>query len=139
MVLAFEQALDQKAERVGQERLTEEERVVLAIEALEREVNNGGYNQLFINSSKEYTPFFVDALNRVGCTKVAELTQQAIDILGIEGPITIEAIDCVMQEENEELVERLGECDVRYYKAAGDLAGQLLEFIKSNKDRIILK
>jgi hypothetical protein len=139
LVLAFEQALDQKAERVGQERLTEEERVVLAIEALEREVNNGGYNQLFINSSKEYAPFFVDALNRVGCTKVAGLTQQAIDILGIEGPITIEAIDRVMQEENEKLVERLGECDVRYYEVAGDLAGKLLEFIKSNKDRITLK
>ena len=43
LVLAFEQALDQRVEHVGQEGLTEEERIVLAIEALEREVNNGGY------------------------------------------------------------------------------------------------
>jgi hypothetical protein len=139
LVLAFEQALDQKAERIGQEGLAEDERVVLAVEALEREVNNGGYNQLFINSSKEYTPIFVAALNRIGCTETAELTQQAIDFLGIKGPVTVEAIDRVMEDENDERDERLGECDDRYYEVAGDLAGSLLEFIKTNRDKITLK
>jgi hypothetical protein len=96
LVLAFEQALDQKAARVGLEGLTEEERVVLAIETIEREVNNGGYGQLFTNSS-EYTPLFVSALHDIGCPEVAELTEQAIAALGIEGPITTEAIDRVMK------------------------------------------
>jgi len=139
LVLAFEQALDQKVARVGQEGLTEEERVVLAIEALEREVNNGGYDQLFINSSKEYASFFVAALNRIGCTETAELTQQALDILGIEGQITVEAIDRVMEEENTERDERLAECDAQYYETAGDLAGLLLEFIENNRHKIVLE
>lgn len=138
LVLAFEQALDQRAENVGKEGLTDEERIVLAIEALEREVNNGGYDQLFINLSKEYTTLFVEALKRIGCTETAELTQQAIDILGIKGPITIDAIDSVMEEENEERDKRLSECDDRYYKVAGDLAGPLLEFIKINSSKITL-
>lgn len=139
LVLAFEQALEQKAERVGQENLTEEEHVVLAIEALEREVNNGGYDQLFINSSREYAPLFVAALNRIGCTETAALTQHAIDILGIEGPVTVEAIDRVMEEENEARDQKLGDCDDRYYEAAEDLAFPLLEFIKNNRDKITLK
>jgi len=45
LVLVFEQALDQKAARAGVQSLTKEERVLLAVEALEREVNNGGYGQ----------------------------------------------------------------------------------------------
>lgn len=139
LFLAFEQALDQKAACVGFGGLTEAERVILVIEAIEHEVNNGGYNQLFINSSKEYASSFVADLDHIGCTRVAELTQQAINILGIEGPITIEAIDSVMQTENEQRVENLGECYDQYSKLAGDLAGPLFEFIKSKRDQITLK
>ena len=75
LVLAFEQALGQKAGPLGFEGLTSAERVVLAVEAIEREVNNGGYDQLLINSSKELAPYFVSALNDIGCPKVARLTQ----------------------------------------------------------------
>lgn len=139
IVLAFEQALRQKAERMGKDGLTAEEQVVLAIEALEREVNNGGYDQFFINSSKEYVPIITNALNRIGRADVALLTQQAIEALGIEGPVTVEVIDRVMDEESEERDEKLAECDERYYEVAGDLAGPLLEYVKKNRDRIMVK
>jgi len=138
LVLAFEQALDQKAARVAEGGLSEEERVILAIEALEREVNNGGYGQFFLNSSKEYACMAVDALNRIGCVEVAELTQQAIECLDIEGPLTIEAIDHVMAQENAKRDTELDEADERYFEIAGDLADPLFEFIKSNRDKIVL-
>src|SRR6266404_3594696 len=64
LILGFEQAIDQKAAREGNDHLTKEEFMVLAIEALEREVNNGGYRQFFINSSREYTPTIVDTDGR---------------------------------------------------------------------------
>jgi hypothetical protein len=139
LVLAFEQVLQEKAERVGSDGLTEEEHIVLAIEALEREVNNGGYDQLFFNSSNQYTHLFVSALRRIGCSDTADLTQQAIDTLGIEGPITVEAIERVMEDEDEEREERLCECDERYYEVAGDLSGPLFDFIKSNSTKITVK
>src|SRR5258708_24654240 len=47
LVLAFEQAIVQKAAREARHRLTDGERVVLALEALEREVNNGGNAHFF--------------------------------------------------------------------------------------------
>ena len=139
IIVVFEQALSQKAERVGQEGLTEEERVVLAIEALECEVNNGGYGQFFMNSSNEYVPVVVHALNRIGCAETAKLTQQAIDILRIDGPPTVEKIDRVMDNFDERREKRLGELDDRYYETAGDLADPLFEFIKSNRDKISLR
>src|SRR5208283_2606014 len=53
--------------------LTEAERVVMAIEAMEREVNNGGYEQFFVNSSKHFAPHIVQALQTIGCTEFADL------------------------------------------------------------------
>jgi len=40
LVLAFEQALDRKSAREGEQSLTSEERVIIAVEEFEREVNN---------------------------------------------------------------------------------------------------
>ena len=137
LVCAFEQVIQQKAVIIGDDSLTDEERVILAVEALEREVNNGGYVQFFFNS-KEYAPIVVDALNRIGCAETAALTQEAIDALGIIGPLTVEAIDRVMEEESEQLIEKLDSFANRYYREAGDLSEPLLEFIKRNKERIII-
>jgi len=137
LVLAFEQGVREKVARVGADKLSEEERVILAVEALEREVNNGGYDQFFVNTA-EFVPLVVDALNRVGCPEVAALTQEAIDILGMEGRVTVEVIEQLMEEESDERDDRLNKCDRRYYKEAGDLAGKLFEFIKRNNDKIKL-
>jgi len=139
LVLAFEQALDQKSERIGKDNLSQEELVVLANEALEREVNNGGYDQFFFNSSNEYASIIVEALNHIGCPEAASLTQRAINSLGIAGAVTVDAIDHAMEEENEAREEILNECDDRYYETAGDLAGLLLNFIKQHRNKIILK
>ena len=56
IVLAFEDALRQKEERVGIAGLTDAERVVLAVEALEAEVNNGGYWSILRESISHLRP-----------------------------------------------------------------------------------
>jgi hypothetical protein len=84
-IQSLEMAIQQKSERVGVEDMTEGEIIVLAIEALEREVNNGGYSQFFVNSSREFTPIIVHALLRIGCPKTAEITKRAIQAVGFQG------------------------------------------------------
>ena len=138
LVIAFEAGLMQKADRIGMEALSREERVVLAVEALEREVNNGGYRQFFLNSTNEYAPFVVDALNRAECTLVAELTREAIDSLGIPGEPTADKVEQAMEQDDADRDGKLDLCDERYYDEAGDLAGPLLAFIKANRDKIVL-
>lgn len=138
LVLVFEQAIDQKAARIGIENLTVEERVILAIEALEREVNNGGYDQFFTNSSKEFACVVLDSLNRIGCPKTASITKEAIAALGMPGPATVEGIDDVIYQDDEQREEQLSECDHQYFNSRENIEGRLFEFIKSNGDKITL-
>lgn len=135
LVLAFEQAMDQKAARVGEDNLTAEERVILAIEALEREVNNGGYGQFFVNSSREYAPIIVDALRSIGCPETAEITQKAFMIVQ-KNPMTHEEIENGTWAENEERQNALGECDSLYFERPENIEGSLFAFIKANRARI---
>jgi hypothetical protein len=138
IVLAFEQALDQKAYKTGTSNLSNAEIVVLAIESLEREVNNGGYDQYFTNSSKEYVSVIIDSLRKIGSEEAVKITQEAIDTLKMKGGITEEKIDAIMNEENDERAGRLGKCDVQYYQQVGDLSEKLFAFICANREKIVL-
>jgi hypothetical protein len=135
LVLAFEQAMDQKAARLGEVKLTPEERIILAIEALEREVNNGGYGQFFVNSSREYAPIIVDALRRISCPKTADITQKALKIVQ-ETPMTEEELEDGTWEENEQRQDALGECDSLYFERPESIEASLFAFIKANRARI---
>ena len=136
LVVVFQQAVDQKAAREGDDALNPEERIIVAIEALEAEVNNGGYAQFFLNSSREYAPTIVQALVRIGCPITAEITQRAIDALRLPS-LTGEAIEAAMADD-EVSEDDLNECDDSYYKSGEDIAGQLFAFIKKIKDAIKL-
>jgi hypothetical protein len=136
LVLVFEEALGKKAFRDGDTALSAEESVILAVEALEREVNNGGYGQFFKNSSQEYAPIIVPALIRIGCPKTAEITQRAIESLHLSD-LSVEAIEAVAAA-NEMNGDVLNDCDNSYFGAGEDIASQLFEFIKKNKDAILL-
>jgi hypothetical protein len=136
LVLVFEQALEQKAAREGSQSLCDEERIVLAVEALEREVNNGGYEQFFLNSGG-YAPIIVDALARIGCRRTATITQKALVALRCS-PLTPEAIENTMLEENDNRDQALFVCDNQYFARPEDIEGLLLAFIKANKTKIRL-
>jgi hypothetical protein len=124
LVVAFEQAIGQKAARVGDENLTAEERSVLAVEALEREVNNGGYSQFFQNAP-EFMPLIVESLLCIGCPKTAAITKSAIDAFGLI-------------RDSEEQSGELNQCDDAYFNAQEDIAGQLFAFIRAKKNEIKL-
>ena len=112
--------------------LTEEERIVLAVEALEREANNGGYSQFFANSSREFAPVVVAALQRIGCKKIATITRRAVKALGASG-LTGDAIDAAMAVDDEQRFAKLNRCDDSYYKSTEPIAERLFAFIEVNK------
>jgi hypothetical protein len=138
VVLAFEQALGQKSAREGQGSLSTHERVVLAIEALEREVNNGGYSQFFLNSSREYAPIIVDCLNQIGCPRTAVNTKRAIAALHLpevsEGAIQVE-----MEEQNDRRDKQLDECDKTYFSEPERIVERLFAYIKVHRNSFRLR
>lgn len=165
--LAFplEMAIEQKLNRVGEDALSEEEHIILAIEALEREVNNGGYSQFFINSSRVYTPLITHALRRIGCPKTAGITERAIKAAGFSGldPAAMqkalddyqedwvrqnshrivndagrhnEMVDRESTAEGRALEEALNQCDQDYYSSGEFIAEKLFQFVEANATTI---
>jgi hypothetical protein len=137
LVLAFEQAIDQKEFEHGKNRLTPAERVVQAVEALEREVNNGGYSQFFKNSSQEFAPVIVKSLQTIGCMQIASITEMATSALDVPD-LTQSSIEPAMSTENESLRKQLAQFDDAYYRAGEAIAERLFAFIKQNKAEIQL-
>jgi uncharacterized protein DUF4375 len=132
LLAAVEQAIGQKAAREGDQNLSAEERVVLTVEALQREVNNGGHDQFFVNSSREYAPAIVDALARIGCPKTCEVTRNALDALGLD-ELDEQSIEAAMDAESDERDEELARCDGAYYDSGEDIDAALFAFVKANR------
>lgn len=136
LVLALEQALDQKAARKGEESLSEVERVVPAVEALVREVNNGGYGQFFMNTP-EFASTIVNHLRRINCPKTIEITKRALDALALPN-LAVDSINAAMAQENEDRNIELNRCDDSFYGAKEDIDALLFAFVKANKNAISL-
>ncbi len=137
LLAALEEALNQKVADAGEHDLSDEERIVLAVEALEREVNNGGFAQFFGNASGQYTAILVNSLLLIGCPEAAHIASGAINALGLED-FSPEAIDEALESENEERDEQLEECDGLYSGVSEDIAGQLFDFVRAHQDAIQL-
>lgn len=135
IVLAFEACLDLRKD--SGETLTDIELTVLAIEAFEREVNNGGFSQFFYNSSVEYAPIIVSSLNTIGCRELADLAQKSIDILAVDVSDS-DAIEDRMDPDDEKLEEALAELDDIFYDSNEIPAYALFDFIKQNRKDIQL-
>jgi len=137
LLLAMEEALNQKAADAGEQDLSDEECIVLAVEALEREVNHGGFAQFFANASGQYAAIIVNSLLAIGCPEVANIASGAINALAIQD-FSPEEIDEALESEDEERDEQLEECDGLYSGVGEDIAGQLFEFARAHQDAIQL-
>ena len=136
IALAFEGAIEQKATRIGVAALTEPERTVLAIEALEREVNSDGFLGLFTTRA-DIVPLLVDSLRAIGRDDVATITQRAVDVLGVD-PLTTEGVEAAVDDDDEQRDEHLNAVDEAYYASAGDLAAPLLAYIRAHQSDIVI-
>jgi hypothetical protein len=137
IVVAFSRAVAQRAERLGDAQLSTPERVILAVEAVEDRVNNDGFDSL-LRYDAALVPDIVPSLIAIGCDAVADLARSAIEAVGIDGPVTSDAIESAMDEEDESRDARLEALDLLYYQLPKDLADPLIAFIKANRNQITL-
>lgn len=141
IVLAFEWGIQGKAEQRGRSALSEAELTILTIEALEREVNNGGYHQFFLNTP-EYAPSAIAALKRIDCPRTADITAQAVSLLGLQEPFTAQQVQAVIDNDSDSdghLSEALNhQCDQPYYESGEPIADRLFAYIQANREFIHL-
>ena len=134
ILFALEQAIDEKIKTAGPLKLTAVELIVLSVLALIQEVNNGGYDQYFRNSSRRFAPAVVNHLVMIGCTEIADITQRALDALNL-ADLTVPAIEAVMQTESVTRDRILNRCNLAFYRSTG-LYEKLFEYVKAHQDGI---
>lgn len=132
IVLAIEAALLEKAD------LTPAERIVVVIEAMEREVGNGGFNQFFYNSSNEYAGELVSALRQIGIRNLANIAERAMRAIGAQPGWTYEQFEEASVDPDDSTMAELNACDDAYYATEDAVAARLFEFIKANRSDIRL-
>jgi len=132
IVLAIEAAL------MDRENLTPTERIVLTVEAMEREVGNGGFNQFFFNSSNEYAHELVATLREIGIPDIADIAERALRAIGAQPDWTYDDFEEASVDPDEPIMEELNACDSTYYNTEDGIANTLFEYIKKNKNDIDL-
>jgi hypothetical protein len=133
LVVAIAQALKKKAVRA---RITDEERVICGVEALEQEVNDGGYDQFFFNTP-EYVPLIVQSLRRINCPRTAALTQKAINVVQAHS-LTAEEFKKRPWAKDAKRSKELEECDKTYSEKPENIETRLFDFIKAHREKIKL-
>jgi hypothetical protein len=83
--IAMSNLVFSRREAAGFEALSEAEQTVYCLDALEREVNNGGFSQFFFNSSGDTALETVSALERLGARHTAGLVRRAVSVFP-DGP-----------------------------------------------------
>lgn len=118
------------------ESLNEYEKNVLFIEMLEGEVNNGGFDQYFFNSSGEFAHETLNALESINAPKMAELLNQAINIFpNLPIPKDTETRRELMEDLPENISDKWDNLDDNFYEYPENLAGLVIEYVKKNKSQ----
>jgi hypothetical protein len=138
LLCALEMGIEQSLARRDLNDLSVPEWTLLAIQALQREVNNGGYHQFFINSSADYIHGIVAALMRIGCPEQAAIAAEAIAAAGITEDMEPAAISEHVEEFSEESQDRLGAFDQRFYACRENLDDASFAYIEKHQAEIRL-
>lgn len=116
------------------DRLTEAQKVFYYNQNIENEVNDGGFNQYFFNSSGNNALEIVESLKIIGAYKTASIVQRAVNQFPnskipkdrAERIALLQQIESIANHKWEELEQE-------FYKYEDDLNKLNIEFIKKNK------
>lgn len=116
------------------DKLTEPQKQFYYNQCLEREINNGGFNQYFFNSSGDFANLTIQSLRTIGANTTADILQKAID----QFPDKKVPLDWTERQEILEQIQDTAdpvweELDQKFYEYADDLNNLNLNFIRQHK------
>jgi len=112
------------------------EQAIYMIQALEAEVNNGGYNQFYSNPTGQLYPDLPAALKLVGANKFADLTQRANDTFEKEYTLITQHQDGTLEGFSKSYKDNpLNKFDGEFYDLykTEDLQQLQVEYIRKHK------
>ena len=119
---------------VGVKALSSGEKVFLCVWNLEAEVNNGGFEQFYLNSSGDNAMETPAALREIGATAVAAITETANAVFGPSGPLSDrDARTEALKRLGPSAIDALNALDAKFYEYPNDLEQLLREFVERNR------
>ncbi len=123
---------DREAE-IGYAELTAAEKTVFCIDSLSREMENGGFGQLFHHDTGALSLDILEALAQIRAKNTLAVVQQVVNLFpnGHVPTDEDERIDAFDQLSSE-LVDEIAECDDRFHDAGENLVELTLKFVTKN-------
>ncbi|MBX2972528.1 MAG: DMP19 family protein [Flavobacteriales bacterium] len=116
------------------DKLTEPQKVILFNQNLEREVNNGGFDQYFLNSSGDFAHETLGSLEAIGADKTAAILQKAIDQFpSAQVPKDRDERNDVRERIEEQVGAVWEDLDQKFFAYEDDLNTLNIAYVKANK------
>ncbi len=122
-------------DRDGFAALTPAEQVAHCVDWLEREVNNGGFDQFFWNSAGDHAAETVAALETIGAAQFAAMVREAIACFpgGVVPSDRDQRTDVVMPALPQSTRDTWSALDGRFYEYPEDLAALLRAHVVAHR------
>jgi len=116
--------------------LSEGRQAIYSIWLVEGEVNNGGFNQFYFNSSGEFAEMAVNGFELVGAVEYATLMKRANKIYAEQN--IGDRQDRTIEDFSESYDDNpLNDLDTEFYDMQEDLYSLQVQFIRDNKKQFI--
>jgi hypothetical protein len=116
-------------------KLTKPQKLFYFNQNLEREINNGGFNQYFFNSSGDNAHETVISLKAIGADKTADILQKAIDQFPDKKvPKDRDERNVILEQIEETSNDVWDGLDQEFYQYQDDLNTLNIEYVKRHKE-----
>jgi hypothetical protein len=132
-------ALNYRIGRKAEARITHPERRLVAVYSLWGEVNNGGFDQYFFNSSGDEAGSALAGLKEMGALGSAVLLERAMEVFpGGRPPADRQQRVRTMDKLRKRAGDPWEQCDQEFYAVKEDLRELMLAYAKQKRGEIIL-
>ena len=100
--------------------LNDKEKVFMSMALLAQEVNNGGFDQYFLNLGGKYNDILVSSAEAIKAYDIAEICKKALAVYA-------------EHSEQEGIIEELSEYDDAFYKSKDPISELCAKYAKENK------
>lgn len=117
--------------------LSDEETVIYLCQVFEGEINNGGFNQFFYNSSGSHSLETLQALKAIGAHKTALIYEKALSVFpDSKVPKGSDAREQILERFDDKADKILNDADMDFYKYEDDLLELNYNYIITHKENI---
>jgi uncharacterized protein DUF4375 len=132
--IAMSNLIFARHEAVGFAAMSEAEQTAYCADCLEREVNNGGFDQFFVNSSGDTSLETITALDRLGASHTAELVRRAVAVFPDGHPSSDRDARFDQIEAARPAVEKIwAALDAAFYEYRDDIAQLLRDYVSAHR------